>query len=111
MCKADINKSIGNMMYIGWNKLSSEFYFFLRSIELELEDNDISYRITSIGENLKDVQEDYYTASTDENINIEIPFPSVIRTFDDMDFEQQMTGYMKYLEEKQNENCEEIDYE
>ena len=71
--------------------------------------NDISYRITGIGEELTDVQEESYTSPKD--VKVDIPYPSVIRTFDENDIEKQMTGYIKYLEEKQNENSKEMDYE
>ena len=96
MCKADINKSIGYMVYLGWNKLNSESYVFLQDVVLELENNDMSYKMTSIGEDLTDIQEDYYTGSTDENMNIVIPFPPIINTFDDMDMEQQLAKYEEW---------------
>lgn len=106
---ADINKTFGDLVYLGWNRLDSERYFFLQHRLFDVGYNDISYRITGMGKELTDVQEESYTSPKD--VKVDIPYPSVIRTFDENDIEQQMTGYMKYLEEKQNKNCEEIDYE
>lgn len=109
---ADINKTYRDLVYLGWNDFNSEKYLFLQEILFEVGCNDISYRITGIGEEITDVQEENYTSKRDENVII--PYPSVIRTFDENDIKQQMNGYvkyLKYLEEKQNENREEIDYE
>ena len=107
--KADINKTFRNLVYLGWNELDSERYLFLQHRLFDVGCNDISYRITGIGEELTDVQEESYTSPKD--VKVDIPYPSVIRTFDENDIEKQMTGYIKYLEEKQNENSKEMDYE
>lgn len=110
--KADINKRFRDLVYLGWNELNSERYLFLQHSLFEVGYNDISYRITGMGEELTDVQEESYTSTKDTNVII--PYPSVIRSFDEDDMEKQMIGYekyLKYLEEKQNENCEEIQYE
>lgn len=109
---ADINQTYKNLVYLGWKKINYEKYLFLQESLFEVGCNDISYRITGIGEEITDVQEESYTSKRDENVII--PYPSVIRTFDENDIKQQMNGYvkyLKYLEEKQNENREEIDYE
>lgn len=109
---ADINKKFGNLIYLGWNELNSERYFFLQHRLFDVGYNDISYRITGMGEELTDVQEESYTSTKDTNVII--PYPSVIRTFDENDIEKQMNGYAKYLnylEEMQNKNCEEVEYE
>ena len=107
--KADINKTFRNLVYLGWNELDSERYLFLQHRLFDVGCNDISYRITGIGEELTDVQEESYTSPKD--VKVDIPYPSVIRTFDEIDIEKQMTGYINYLEEKQNENSKEMDYE
>ena len=109
---ADINKTFRDLVYLGWNELDSERYLFLQHTLFEVGYNDISYRITGMGEELTDIQEESYTSA--KETNAVIPYPSVIRTFDESDMEKQMIGYekyLKYLEEKQNENCEEIQYE
>lgn len=109
---ADINKTYKNLVYLGWNELNSKKYLFLQRQLFEVGYNDISYRITGLGEEMSDIQEESYTSPKD--VNVIIPYPSVIRTFDESDIEKQMNGYakyLKYLEEKQNENREEIDYE
>lgn len=110
--KADINKTFRDLVYLGWNELDSERYLFLQHRLFDVGCNDITYRITGMGEELTDVQEESYTSPKDANVII--PYPSVIRTFDESDIEKQMTGYtkyLKYLEEKQNEDNKELDYE
>ena len=107
--KADINKTFRNLVYLGWKEIDSERYIFLQHRLFDVGCNDISDRITGIGEELTDVQEESYTSPKD--VKVDIPYPSVIRTFDENDIEKQMTGYIKYLEEKQNENSKEMDYE
>ena len=48
--KADINKTFRNLVYLGWNELDSERYLFLQHRLFDVGCNDISYRITGIGE-------------------------------------------------------------
>ena len=54
--KADINKTFGDLVYLGWNELDSERYLFLQNQLFNVGYNDISYRITGMGEELTDIQ-------------------------------------------------------
>ncbi len=99
---ADINKSFGDLTYIGWNSLNAESCLLLKNKIFDVGYNDISYRMTCIGEDLTDIEEEQYTSYNDENNNI--PFPSVIRTFDEKDMENQLNGYLEYLESKKEIN-------
>ena len=50
--------------------------------------------MTTIGEELQDIYEYYYTSTEDEVDNI--PFPSIVRDFDEKDMIQQLKAYEKY---------------
>ena len=62
----------------------------MRTIELKL-----SFRLTIIGEYDEDIEESIYTSPKDEEKNI--PHPSVIRSFDEKDMEEQLKGYDNYI--------------
>ena len=104
LSQAEITKSFADLIYVGWKELNSESYFLLQQKVQELENNDISYRMTTIGEEIDNIYEDSYTA-TGEQVE-DIPFPSLIRDFDEKDMEQQLEGYEAY-----QKNYEEIEYE
>ncbi len=69
-----------------------------------ISNEEISYRLTIIGENLEDIEEQSYTAKEDENLNI--PFPSIIRTFDEKDLERQMDYFILNKENPQKEDID-----
>ena len=94
LSKAEINKSFDNLAYIGWKELNSELFYILLENIYELKDKNISYRMTTIGEELQDIYEYYYTSTEDEVDNI--PFPSIVRDFDEKDMIQQLKAYEKY---------------
>lgn len=104
---ADINKKVGNLILLGWNKLNSQNFYLLQHRLYEIGYEDISYRMSCIGESLEDIQEYAHTSEKDKNDYI--PFPSIIRTFDDKEIENDLNIYFNNLElDKESEG---IDYE
>ena len=104
---AHINKTFGNIVYLGWNHLISSSTNLIESSMVELEDQELSYRLTLIGGATEEIEESYYTSPPDEELDI--PFPSVIRTFDEKDMEMQLKGYDNYI--KREDEKEIIEYE
>lgn len=101
---ADINKTYGILLYLGWDDVRGKVVDTLSDALYSISNEEISYRLTIIGENLEDIEEQSYTAKEDENLNI--PFPSIIRTFDEKDLERQMDYFIL---NKENPQKEEID--
>lgn len=97
LSNTDIKRIIDDLVYIGWNQLNSENLFLLQNGLFYVGYNDITYRMISIGEDITDVQEEYFTSDKDKNVNI--PFPSLVRTFDEKDMEQQLKGYVNSTKE------------
>jgi len=92
---ADINKTYGDIVYIGWDYIDEPTAELIESSMYELEENDVSFRLTIIGEYDEDIEESIYTSPNDEEKNI--PHPSVIRSFDEKDMEEQLKGYDNYI--------------
>lgn len=92
---ADIKQEYGDIVYLGWNSLNSNSVTLLEASMIDLEDQELSYRLTIIGNTLEEIEELYYTAIEDDKKNI--PYPSVIRTFDEKDMEEQLKGYNNYI--------------
>ena len=92
---ADINKTYGDIVYIGWDYIDEPTSELIESSMYELEENDVSFRLTIIGEYDEDIEESIYTSPKDEEKNI--PHPSVIRSFDENDMEEQLKGYDNYI--------------
>lgn len=101
---ADINKTYGILLYLGWDDVRGKVVDILSDALYSISNEEISYRLTIIGENLEDIEEQSYTAKEDENLNI--PFPSIIRTFDEKDLERQMDYFIL---NKKNPQKEDID--
>lgn len=101
---ADINKTYGILLYLGWDDVRGKVVDTLSDALYSISNEEISYRLTIIGENLEDIEEQSYTAKEDENLNI--PFPSIIRTFDEKDLERQMDYFIL---NKKNPQKEDID--
>lgn len=98
---ADINKTYGILLYLGWDDVRGKVVDTLSDALYSISNEEISYRLTIIGENLEDIEEQSYTAKEDENLNI--PFPSIIRTFDEKDLERQMDYFILNKENPQKE--------
>lgn len=92
---ADINKTYGDIVYIGWDYIDEPTAELIESSTNELEENDVSFRLTIIGEYDEDIEESIYTSPKDEEKNI--PYPSVTRSFDEKDMEEQLKGYDNYI--------------
>lgn len=101
---ADINKTYGILLYLGWNYVRGKVVDTLSDALYSISNEEISYRLTIIGENLEDIEEQSYTAKEDENLNI--PFPSIIRTFDEKDLERQMDYFILNKENPQKEDID-----
>lgn len=98
---ADINKTYGILLYLGWDDVRGKVVDTLSDALYSISNEEISYRLTIIGENLEDIEEQSYTTKEDENLNI--PFPSIIRTFDEKDLERQMDYFILNKENPQKE--------
>ena len=101
---ADINKTYGILLYLGWDYVRGKVVDTLSDALYNISNEEISYRLTIIGENLEDIEEQSYTAKEDENLNI--PFPSIIRTFDEKDLERQMDYFILNKENPQKEDID-----
>lgn len=101
---ADINKTYGIFLYLGWDDVRGKVVDTLSDALYSISNEEISYRLTIIGENLEDIEEQSYTAKEDENLNI--PFPSIIRTFDEKDLERQMDYFILNKENPQKEDID-----
>lgn len=101
---ADINKTYGILLYLGWDDVRGKVVDTLSDALYSISNEEISYRLTIIGENLEDIEEQSYTAKEDENLNI--PFPSIIRTFDEKDLERQMDYFTLNKENPQKEDID-----
>lgn len=101
---ADINKTYGILLYLGWDDVRWKVVDTLSDALYSISNEEISYRLTIIGENLEDIEEQSYTAKEDENLNI--PFPSIIRTFDEKDLERQMDYFILNKENPQKEDID-----
>ena len=101
---ADINKTYGILLYLGWDDVRGKVVDTLSDALYSISNEEISYRLTIIGENLEDIEEQSYTAKEDENFNI--PFPSIIRTFDEKDLERQMDYFILNKENPQKEDID-----
>lgn len=101
---ADINKTYGILLYLGWDDVRGKVVDTLSDALYSISNEEISYRLTIIGENLEDIEEQLYTAKEDENLNI--PFPSIIRTFDEKDLERQMDYFILNKENPQKEDID-----
>lgn len=101
---ADINKTYGILLYLGWDDVRGKVVDTLSDALYSISNEEISYRLTIIGENLEDIEEQSYTAKEDENLNI--PFPSIISTFDEKDLERQMDYFILNKENPQKEDID-----
>lgn len=104
---ADINKTYGDIVYIGWDFIDEPTAELIEDSMYELEEQDLSYRLTIIGEHDEDIEESSYTSPKDEEKLI--PSPSIIRGFDEKDMEEQLKGYDNYI--KRTNDKEMDDYE
>lgn len=103
---ADINKEYGILIYLGWDDVKSDVIDTITEALNELVEKDLSYRFTTIGEDLEDIEEQYHTSKKDEKLFI--PYPSIIRAFDETYLEEQMK-YFNNMLEKSQESKEDID--
>lgn len=92
---ANINKEYGDIVYLGWNYLHSRRAKLIESAMIELEDQELSYRLTIIDDATVEIEELHYTSPQDEEKNI--PYPSIIKSFDENDMEAQLKGYDNYI--------------
>lgn len=103
-----INKTFGDIVYLGWDNINLTKELLIKNVMIDLEERDISYSLSIIGENIENEIENLQYNSKNSKID-ELPFPSIIRTFDEEDIEKQLKGLEKYIEI--NKQLEEINYE
>lgn len=104
---ADIKQEHGDIVYLGWNSLMENCVKLLEGSMIELEDQELSYRLTIIGDSIEEIEELHYTSPEDDEKDI--PYPSIIRSFDEKDMEEQLKGYENYI--KRSLDKEMSDYE
>ena len=75
---------------------------------MDLEEHDISYTLSIIGESTGEEEINLYYESKNREIKT-LPFPSIIYTFDEKDMEEQLQYYEKHP--KDIKQVEEIEYE
>lgn len=92
----DINKQAGNIVYLGWNNIRAVEVDTIEEIINTLEEKEISYRLTIMGEEISDIEERHYTFPKDEKYDI--PYPSINRCFDEEDMKIQLKHYEKDTE-------------
>lgn len=78
---AVINKTAGDVIYLGWNRLNTNFVNSIKNLLYELEEQDITYKTAIKGEDFDDVSTYEYVSSKDEDKNI--PTPDIDRTFNE----------------------------
>lgn len=103
---AKIKKTIGNVMYIGWNNLGANKVNLIENAVFEMREQGKSHRLIIIGENVEDISELYYDESKEDMM---LPYPCLIRMVDDEDMENQLEEYANYI--NQNGEKEMNEYE
>lgn len=104
---AEINKKVGDIIYLGWDYLRPSYVRLIRYSMFELEDKDLSYRLSIIDYGTDEIEELEYTSEKDAEKAI--PYPSIIRAFDEKDMEKTLNNYEKNINEEKNKEMN--DYE
>lgn len=104
-----INKTFGEVVYLGWDDVNLSKERLLTDVVLDLEENDISYTLSVIGENAGEEETHLHYESKTKDIK-ELPFPSIIYTFDEKDMEEQLQYYKNHSKDE-TKQTEEIEYE
>lgn len=86
--RAEIKHECKNLYYIGWNwiKWDEGYYEDAKAIMEGLSylvENNLAYRYVRIGEDLTDMEENFYDSEQDEDV---LDFPFILRRFDDEAF-------------------------
>lgn len=103
-----INKTFGEVIYLGWDKVNLSKEHLLKDVMIDLEEHDISYTLSIIGESTGEEEINLHYESKTKEIK-DLPFPSIIYTFDEKDMEEQLQCYEKHS--KDTKQMEEIEYE
>ena len=106
--KATINKTFGQVIYLGWNDVNLSKESLLKDAMIDLEEHDISYTLSIIGESTGEEEINLHYESKTKEIK-SLPFPSIIYTFDEKNMEEQLQYYEKHS--KDTKQTEEIEYE
>lgn len=106
--KATINKTFGQVIYLGWNDVNLSKESLLKDAMIDLEEHDISYTLSIIGESTEEEELNLHYESKTKEIK-SLPFPSIIYTFDEKNMEEQLQYYEKHS--KGTKQTEEIEYE
>lgn len=102
---AVINKTAGDIIYLGWNRLNTDFVNSIKNLLYELEEQNITYKTAIMGEDFDDVSTYEYVSSKDEDKNI--PTPDIDRTFNENAINEAL---QKITEEIKLNEFETIDY-
>lgn len=103
----DVMLNNEEICYFGWDHIKwydgCEGFEHIAAIESGLdylEENDMSFTFARMGENYDDYEERNNDAG-EENFRGYIPYPSVIRKFDDIDLKQELDN-MKFIDKNQD---------
>ena len=95
-----------NYVLIGWDDIRWSEYddtcdtgIIMKSL-WELEDEDISYHYARIGESYDDYDEQSYDSTEGQDY---IPFPSLIRRFDDDEIKREMSANFNKINKNEKE--------
>ena len=103
-----INKTFGQVIYLGWDDVNLSKERLLKDVMIDLEEHDISYTLSIIGESTEEEELNLHYESKTKEIK-SLPFPSIIYTFDEKNMEEQLQYYEKHS--KDTKQTEEIEYE
>lgn len=103
-----IKKEFGKVIYLGWDNVYLAKETLIKESVIDLEEHDVPYTLSILGEYQENELEEFFYNSKNKEIK-ELPFPSVIRNFDEKDIEEQLSYYKKDI--KNTKQVEEIEYE
>ncbi len=104
MKNPDIKQEAKDIIGLGWNNVKTDIVDTLIDCTSDFFEKDITYRLAYMGEAYDDYEEYEYTIEKDDRSSY-IPYPSIIRQFEeDM---AQLEAYANYKEKDSSEmECE-----
>lgn len=91
-----INNSTNDIVYLGWNRLNNDCVRFLKDTLYKLEEQNITHKISIMGENFDDIDTYEYVAPEDEDKNI--PSLDINRVFNENEIESFFKRYEQEID-------------
>lgn len=91
-----INNSTDDIVYLGWNRLNNDCVRFLKDTLCKLEEQNITHKISIMGENFEDIDTYEYVAPEDEDKNI--PSLDINRVFNENEIESFLKRYEQEID-------------